>query len=329
MAAEIVTLRDTPAGTSAHIAVNLGFNCFRFTAMLAERHGGRSLQRKHSPERQPVEVLYSHPEFAAGAQRPSGSGIPILFPFPGRIPGTTFTWEGKHYPLEAGDALGNAIHGFVLRRPWRVLEQSESRVAGQFHAWRDDPSLEDRWPADFRITATYAISGNSLDSEFVIENPGQTPLPFGLGTHPYFRVPLGGLAADDCIVRLPVSARWELAEMLPTGRRLALAFHERYDAGRRLGELKLDDVFTGLTSEQGSCVASIENPDGASVRIRWSPQEFRECVVYTPPHREAICIEPLTCAPGAMVLSERGIDAGWRVLPPGGRFTAKIAIVVD
>src|SRR5688572_28617576 len=135
MAAQIVTLRDASAGTSAQIAVGLGFNCFRFTAM----------HRAH-----PVEVLYAHPDFESGTQRPSGSGIPILFPFPGRIPGTTFTWEGKQYQLEPGDALGNAIHGFVLRRPWRVIEQSETRVVGQFHAWRDDPSLKDRWPADFR-----------------------------------------------------------------------------------------------------------------------------------------------------------------------------------
>ena len=314
MASEIVTLRDQAAGTSAQIAVHLGFNLFRFTA----RHDGR-----------PVEVLYSHPEFTAGSQRPSGSGIPILFPFPGRIPGTNFTWEGKPYELEPGDALGNAIHGFVLRRQWRVLDQSESGVTGQFHAWRDDPSLQSRWPADFRLTATYRLAGNTLAGEFLIENPGQPPLPFGFGTHPYFRVPLGGMSADECLVRLPVTARWELDQMLPTGRRLELEAGERYDAGRRLGDLVLDDVFTGLVSDAGRCEASISDPAGATVRIRWSPENFRECVVYTPPHREAICIEPLTCAPSAVVLAARGIDAGWRVLPPGGRLATSLEITVE
>ncbi|MEZ6109737.1 MAG: hypothetical protein R3C99_01600 [Pirellulaceae bacterium] len=33
-------------------------------------------------------------------QRPSGSGIPLLFPFPGRWPGTSFTWQDKTYPLK-------------------------------------------------------------------------------------------------------------------------------------------------------------------------------------------------------------------------------------
>jgi len=314
MAAEIVTLRDPQAGTAAEIAVNLGFNCFRFTA----QHLGR-----------PVEVLYSHPEFTSGNQRPSGSGIPILLPFPGRIRGMTFTWEGKDFELEPGDAFGNAIHGFAMRRPWRVIEQAANRVVGQFQAWRDDPSLKARWPADFRITATYALSQNRLAGTYCIENPCDVPLPFGFGTHPYFRVPLGGPTADECVVWLPVTERWVLKDMLPTGKRRALSEAEAFESGRRLGELKLDDVFSGLIDIAGVTEASIQDPGGMAVAIRWPAEQFRECVVYTPPHRQAICIEPLTCAPTAAALAMKGIDAGWRVLPPGESFAASVTIAVE
>jgi aldose 1-epimerase len=55
---------------------------------------------------------------------------------------------------------------------------------------------------------------------------------------------------------------------------------------------------------------------------------FRECVGYTPPHREAICIEPLTCVPSCFDLTARGIDAGLRIIPPGGSFTAPVEIEV-
>jgi aldose 1-epimerase len=314
MAAEVVKLRDSQAGSSAEIAVNLGFNCFRFTAQDIGR---------------PVEVLYSHPEFASGSQRPSGSGIPILFPFPGRIPGTVFRWEGKSYELPDVDALGNAIHGFAMRRPWRLIEQSENRVVGEFHAWRDDPGLKDRWPADSIVRATYTLKKNLLEGTYRIENPGKTPLPFGFGIHPYFRVPLGGSSADDCVVWLPVTERWVLKEMLPTGKRRVLPETEAFETGRKFGELKLDDVFTGLTDNAGIVEASIQDPGGMAVAIRWSVEQFRECVVYTPPHREAICIEPLTCAPSAAALAERGIDAGWRVLPPGEFFEATVSIVAE
>ena len=56
---------------------------------------------------------------------------------------------------------------------------------------------------------------------------------------------------------------------------------------------------------------------------------FRECVVYNPPHREAICIEPYTCAPDAFHLMARGIDTGLRVLEPGAAFRARIEIRFD
>src|SRR5262249_26997594 len=106
MNAEIATIKDSNSGASPQILGSQGFNLFKLTAM----PGGR-----------PLEVLYAPEGFETGQLRPSKGGIPLLFPFPGRIAGTTFTWEGKPYQLEPGDAFGNAIHGFVLWRPWRVV----------------------------------------------------------------------------------------------------------------------------------------------------------------------------------------------------------------
>ncbi len=313
MNAQVVQLRDAAAGTSAEILVSQGFNCFRFTA---------------SADGRPVEVIYAPSDFAEGTGRPSRGGIPLLFPFPGRMAGTVFRWQGQEYALEPGDPLGNAIHGFALSRPWRVIEQTARSVSGQFHARRDDPSLAARWPADFRITATYKLSANLLAATYLLENPGDVPLPCGFGTHPYFRVPLGGTAADQCVVKLPVTARWELQDMLPTGRQHQLANFAEFAAGQRFGELQFDDVFAGLTFIGNACTTSIHDPVSGCTLTQRFDRTFRECVVYTPPHREAICIEPYTCVAGAFALAERGIDAGLRIVPPGGSCTARVEIEV-
>jgi aldose 1-epimerase len=313
MKPEIITIADPQTGSRAEILVSLGFNCFRFTAM----PGGR-----------PVEVLYAPDDFTTGQPRPSKGGIPLMLPFPGRIPGTTFTWEGRQYQLEPGDALGNAIHGFAMWRPWRVVEHSASHAVGEFHAWRDDPSLKNRWPADFRIAAEYRLEGNALVAEYTVDNPDDVPLPCGFGTHPYFQVPLGGESADECVVSLPVSAQWELDQMLPTGRRLPLENAAAVWAGRRYGDLKLDNAFSGLSFTAPWCEASLHDPDsGVTVTQRFD-EVFRECVVFTPPHRQAICIEPLTCVPGCFELTSRGIDAGLKILAPGERFAARVEIMV-
>jgi aldose 1-epimerase len=274
------------------------------------------------------DMLWSLPNFASGAERASSSGMPILFPFPGRIPGTRFTWKGQTYDLEPGDKFGNAIHGFCHTRAWRIIDQQPDSVTGEFHAAADDPALLARWPSDFRIRAKYRLTAGLLSCEFHIDNPGTTPLPFGLGVHPYFRVPLAASSqAEDCVVRLPVTQHWQLRDMLPTGEKNAWPQAKAYAAGMRFGDLALDDVFAGLTFAGDECRAEIADPGGRTLTIAWD-RAFRECVVYTPPHREAICIEPYTCVPGALTLAERGIDAGLQILAPGESFSARMKISV-
>lgn len=64
--------------------------------------------------------------------------------------------------------------------------------------------------------------------------------------------------------------------------------------------------------------AIIDEAAGLQIVQRCAP-EFREFVVFTPPQRSCVCLEPYTCATDAIHLAARGIDAGWRVLSPGQR----------
>lgn len=313
MPVECIKLRDPGTGSQAKIAVGFGFNCFEFLANIKGRK---------------IDILWSAPDFDSGGARPSGSGIPLLFPFAGRLRGTTFVWNGRSYEIPEGDGRGNAIHGFVMSRPWRVVGRTESKVVGQFQASADDPTVLEQWPADFRITATYELDGNTLRSSFLIENPDDKPLPCGFGTHPYFRLPLGGTGADACIVRLPVTKRWELVDMLPTGKCEELSDTAKHQEGQRFVDISLDDVFAGLQFSDGTCRSSIEDPE-SDTRLELSfDRSFRECIVYTPPHREAICIEPYTCVPGTFATPDAISRYGLRVLSPGESFTAEVTMRV-
>jgi aldose 1-epimerase len=116
--------------------------------------------------------------------------------------------------------------------------------------------------------------------------------------------------------------------MLPTGIRRQLPDAEPYAAGRRYGDIKFDDVFSGLTFTGDWCNASLFDPASGVTATQRFDKSFRECVVYTPPHREAICIEPLTCVPSSFELTRQGIDAGLRILSPGESFNARVEIAV-
>ena len=248
MPADIITLVDPETGATARLLPSMGCNCFQFQVPTASG---------------PLDVLWSEPGFEQGNKRASGSGIPLLFPFPGRVQGSAMRWDNRDYPLEPGDGRGNAIHGFVHERPWRVIAQEASRAVAEFQASTDDPQLLARWPADFRITATYEVRGTRLSANYLLENPDDRALPCGFGTHPYFCVPVGGPTAADCRVSLPVASRWELADMNPTGRKTPLDDAPRVQQGQLFGVMNYDDVFSDLVFTNGRCQARIEDPGSA------------------------------------------------------------------
>lgn len=314
MSLEQVSLLDSAAGSKADILVGFGFNCYRFIAMV---------------DGKPVDALWSAPGFETGKEKPSHSGIPLLFPYPGRLRGQSLNFAGGNYPLEGNDGRGNAIHGFCLNRPWKVVEKSDNRVVGEFQASKVDPAILKHWPADFIISVSYELNGSTLASRIVVANPDDKPLPYGFGSHPYFRVPLGaGGSAAQCRVTVPVKNYWELVDMLPSGKKLPALGSHGLATGLAFPETKLDDVFTDVEFTDHTATASIADAgSGRTLEIEFDDQ-FTQCVVYNPPHREAICIEPYTCLPDQFTMTERGIIPAPQTLAPGAKLECGYSIRV-
>jgi aldose 1-epimerase len=304
MTLQIVELNDSESGARARILASFGFNCFSWMPVLNDG---------------PREMLWAEEAFEAGDKRPSRSGIPLLFPFPGRIGGAAFEFQGRHFELEANDGLGNAIHGFVHNRPWRVVEQTASRVVGEFQASKVDRKILERWPSDFRIQVSYELHARELVSHIRYENAGDGPLPCGFGAHAYFRLPLsaGGSVADTILVA-PIREYWGADGKLPSGRVLPVQNSEEWAKGLRLGEQDFDIDYTGLQlSPDGLFRTQLIDPASGRTLTQTFDTSFTQCVVFTPPHREAICMEPYTCVPDAFRLGAQGCDTGLEILTPG------------
>jgi aldose 1-epimerase len=292
----------------------LGFNCFSWKIT----ESGRSL-----------DLLYSDPVLF-GDGRPTRSGIPVLFPFPNRIRDGRFTWDGKTYQLPLNDPAGkNAIHGFACRHPWRVVDQGADHnsawLTGQFRGSLDAPEDRALWPADYQLTLTIRLGDNSLRLEAEVFNPDTKPLPFGLGYHPYFKLPFAPNGdAADYLVQVPARSYWPLTDSLPNGDIRPVDAPRDLTTPRRYGDLKLDDVLTAVSTSSGAdglreCGA-IQGDSRHALRLS-SSTAFRDLVVFTPPHRQAFCIEPYTCTTDAINLQARGVDAGWLTLAPGQRWS--------
>lgn len=313
----IALLTDPSTGSTAQIATHLGFNCFDFQAVTDD---GRT-----------ISVIDAAEGFADGDKPISHSGIPLLFPFPNRIAEGRFSWDGKDYFLPESlvgyEGQGNAIHGFALDRPWRILEQTESSLKAAFQMSIDDPERCHLWPADGEIEVTYQLCGNVLRSEIVVRNPSDTPLPWGFGTHAYFRLPMTSeSSAADCTVYAPADKQWVLENCLPTGALKSPAASDRLTEAPRFGTLKLDDVYTRVQSQDGVVTCRIVDEKAGLQIVQTCDDSFREIVAFTPPWTSAVCLEPYTCTTNAINLQQKGVDAGLQVLAPGAEWRGWIEI---
>ncbi|MCA9175011.1 MAG: aldose 1-epimerase [Planctomycetales bacterium] len=312
------TLELHAGDTIARVLVSQGFNCYSLrTKVATEPSSPHVAEAAEAVEAAPSRSLLWAPEtHGEGGCHPACGGVPLLAPFPGRMPGGRLAWHGKEYHLPTdgarSDGRGNAIHGFVFDRPWRLRGHTEDSAEGEFQLSVDAPELMPCWPADFRIAACYRVSPGRLRGEVEVLNCGTQSMPLGFGLHPYFALSAG----EQTEIRLPVSRRWELLDLIPTGNsttwsatsmRMNEAVVEA-QPGSPEG-LVLDDVFGGLTPPSAlSYVAKI-----GDIQLTFG-NSFRELVVYTPGDRQSICVEPLSCVPGGQSL---GDSAGWAELQPG------------
>lgn len=307
-----VTIKDSLSGSSASILPGVGFNCFDFQAVV---------------ENQTVSVIWAEDQFGPESAL-ALHGIPILFPFAGRLQGDSFTFDGRTFSVKGAIASnGNVIHGFVISRPWRVVVQTENSVTGEFVASIDDPSLLNQWPSDFLIRVTYTIEGAKLICDVMVENPGIRPLPFGFGTHPYFRIPvLDGVATNPAIT-VRANEVWPHEGELPIGERVGVNDESDLRNGVAFTDLTFSGVLTDVQQEEDGLAHTYVDDSATGIRIEQTfAPSLRNCVIYVPEHHEAVAIEPWSCVPNAFALGLAGVETGLDVLEPGDSWATRIVI---
>lgn len=313
---DLYTLRDRKAGAEASIVPAIGSTCVGFRRLLRDTW---------------VDLIEPAPDLDALQANPSGHGTPVLFPFPNRVRRGRYAFESKEYEFEEKKKSGNSIHGLVFTRPWKVesarSSTSDAALTCAFHL-ADFPGIRKQYPFPHELRLVWTLTGGSLLLRVMVRNSGKGRMPMGFGLHPYFSAPFfEDTPRSECLVTVPAEHYWELEDSLPTGKvRRARGLYD-LRRGKPLEGMSFDDVFTGLDGGVTRCIV-----DDTSKKVRLvieSGPEFREIVVFTPPRRNTIAIEPYTCTTDAVNLESRGIDAGLLVLDPGEEFTGSIKISAE
>jgi galactose mutarotase-like enzyme len=103
-------------------------------------------------------------------------GIPILFPFAGKLDDERFRPAGTQMKQ----------HGFARNKPWAVREQrgDELRLG-----LVQDEDTRAQYPYEHDLESGVHLLPRGLQVELIIHNRDTRPLPVSPGWHPYFRCP--------------------------------------------------------------------------------------------------------------------------------------------
>lgn len=318
-------LRDEKSGAEALIIPGLGANCVAW----AITHQGQRLEVLETPPT--PEDLRTH--------RYRG-GIPVLWPFPGRVREARYNFEGVEYHLPRTDKKGvHHIHGVVVDAQWRVGEYGPTAEGARLVLSIGPEDLTEAmragYPFDFGLSLTFTLSEQQLTLDTKVENrSGEQTLPFGYGLHPYFRAPL--IASETtpdrttCPVLISAATLWPTEEGLPSGSPQALSSNLDFQEWRPLGPNLFDHMYSNVNYNQdGWSVAGYRDPGaGLEVQVQ-ADANFHDWVLFTQPNRPSVCIEPYTCPPNAINFKEEGLTNGnLLVLNPASSWQARVILQV-
>jgi len=233
------------------------------------------------------------------------AGAYPLIPYSNRIRNARLKFADTEHVLPAHPAaLPHTLHGVTHTQPWRIVDTDSDHlsIACDYQG--------EHWPWAFRAEQHFALDGTSLRITLVLLNLGQTPMPGGLGLHPYFQRHPG------MRVQYRTGREWQIDEgYLATG---------AYQEGAR--EWSIDaDAGEALAHYQSRWDGQllIDYPNG-HVRLQAS-QALNHFVAFAPVGSPYVCLEPVSHLADAFNQPRHSwAETGTHELAPGQRMEATL-----
>ncbi len=243
----------------------------------------------------------------------------ILLPFPNRLNTGQYTWQNQSYQFNINDAQNNnAIHGFAMDKSMDITEIELDNQKAMIHCmYQYDGNLE-AYPFPFSFSAKFRITDEmTFEVTFQIRNESSTPLPMGMGWHPYFQL---SEKLDDMELHFSGCQLIGLDDrMIPTGKRYD---YDEFEQARKIRSTVLDNCFSIKDIAQSPFKLSLKGDKGTiQYWQETGSDKFNFIQLFTPPQRQALAIEPMTCNVDAFNNGE-----GLIRLEPGQEREAKFGI---
>ena len=105
---------------------------------------------------------------------------PVLFPICGRLFGGKYTYLSKDYEMN--------IHGFARHSEFEVKLINKDSITMQLTS---NDAIKSQYPFEFVLSITYSLLNSTLVCSHTVTNlSSDTTLPYSIGGHPGFNVPV-------------------------------------------------------------------------------------------------------------------------------------------
>lgn len=240
----------------------------------------------------------------------------ILFPFPNRLDGGRYDWLGKTYQFPNNNAAtGNAIHGFAREEIFEVEYVFLGHDSATIRCVLDYLGERPYYPFPFSLEIECSMDdSNRFELSVELTNLHLDPIPAGFGWHPYFKL---CDTANQHRLQLSRCERVEIDErMIPGGGRMEYPHFQKLQA---VNDTVLDTCFC-CTKKLGISQLTLEGGTHR-LELRAPVSIFPYFQVFTPPHRESIALEPMSCNVDAF-----NNQQGLTVLAPDKKWRGKMSL---
>ncbi|NBW08486.1 MAG: aldose 1-epimerase [Caulobacteraceae bacterium] len=216
-----------------------------------------------------------------------------LVPYANRIAQGRFVFDDREIRLPVLPRFApHALHGEGWLGVWTVLEQAADRLTLSFGA--------DGWPWRYEARQTFSLSDDGLRIDLSLSNRHTTPMPAGIGLHPYF--PRHAETRLDA----PATGVWTGEDIVPNRLAPSDAVFDWTD--RAVADAPfVDNAYEGWSGE-----ARLSDAAGTTI-VRASADRLH---VYVPTGEAFLCAEPVSHRPDVFNQAAPG-EQGFTVLPPG------------
>ena len=259
------------------------------------------------------------PDVQGGATDLKASSF-VLIPYSNRIENGRFTFGGQSYQLANGER--HASHGDVRNRPWQVAAVDATQIDCAF-ASRDFSDVN--WPWPFTATLRYALAGDRLLSTLTVRNEGASPMPAGLGWHPYYNRTLSQ-TGEPVLLHFQIDSVYPDANdnRIPSGPLQLLAPNQDFRDERLLEPANfIDGCFYGY--DGGGTIAW----SASGVTLRYQCDANCKHLILFNPAKPYFAVEPVTNANnGVNLLAQGDPTSGIQILEPGATLATHFTVAM-